>query len=184
MEELLALDLSENAIEQVGQLPRNLHTLDLHANRLRGVPFDALSDSIQSLDLTENPLHCDCALRWMHEWANENEIQIAPCQTPPHLEGRTLDEVPWTTECPDHNATFRYMARGHGDTSDVVYLSNTETSITVAWRTRDTRSGRWTVVYRREEDSPYQMTLSPEGRQTAADLTTQVLQGLQAGTRY
>ncbi|KAF8764484.1 Chondroadherin-like protein like [Argiope bruennichi] len=182
--ELLALDLSENDIEQVGKLPRNLQSLDLHANRLRGVPFDALSDSIQSLDLTENPLHCDCALRWMHEWANENEIQIGPCYTPPHLEGRTLDEVPWDTECPDHNATFRYMARGHGDASDVVYLSNTETSITVAWRTRDTRSGRWTVVYRREEDSPYQMTLAPEGRQTAADLTTQILQGLQPGTRY
>ncbi|GFV97929.1 chondroadherin-like protein [Trichonephila clavipes] len=196
--ELHTLDLSENALEQLGtglSRLRHLGTLDLHSNQLKGVSFDALPDSIRRLDLTDNPLHCNCSMLWLHEWADGSNIRLAPCHSPPHLEGRALDQVPWENECPDHNATFRYMARGlsnimksnsSSSTYDVVRLSSTPTSITVMWRVRDPRSEGWTVVYRREKDSPYQMTLSPsdERRHTSSDLLTQTLKDLHPNTQY
>ncbi|GFS49376.1 chondroadherin-like protein [Nephila pilipes] len=198
--ELRSLDVSENDLVQLGSglsTLRHLRTLDLHSNRLRGVSFDALPDSIRRLDLTENPLYCNCSLMWLHEWTNGNEIQLASCYGPPHLKGRALNQVNWDSECPDHNATFRYMARGlndittknnngSGNTYDVVRLSSTPTSITVSWRVREPRSEGWTVVYRREKDSPYQMTLAPpdERRHTSSDLLTQTLKDLQPHTQY
>ncbi|GIX89776.1 LRRCT domain-containing protein [Caerostris extrusa] len=122
----------------------------------------------------DNPLRCDCTLLGLIERLNSTELLLPPCAQPQHLQGRAPDEVPWRTECPED--TVRYMDTGN---SDVVHVKpRSPTSLAVSWRSRD--ASGWTVVYRREEDSPYQMTLAPHDHRPG-DIT---LEGLQPRTAY
>ncbi|GIY82463.1 chondroadherin-like protein [Caerostris darwini] len=170
------LNLAHNSIGEAieGGLPTQLRNLDLRANRISTLSFRAFSPSTQRIDVRDNPLRCDCTLLGLIERLNRTEVLLPPCAQPQHLQGRAPDEVPWRTECPED--TVRYMDTGN---SDVVHVKpRSPTSLAVSWRSRD--ASGWTVVYRREEDSPYQMTLAPHDHRPG-DIT---LEGLQPRTAY
>ena len=60
-------------------------------NKFKGVPFP------RKLDLSDNPLTCNCDLdwlvkMWMSQEMNDREW-ILPCSTPPELSGRALTSL-------------------------------------------------------------------------------------------
>lgn len=81
-----------------------LHTLMIHNNDISLLPHEIL-DSFPNLDevsLHSNPLRCDCLSNWGPVLGNQStlkllESQITLCAYPPHLTGRSLQEVVTTS---------------------------------------------------------------------------------------
>ncbi|GFY76266.1 hypothetical protein TNIN_421021 [Trichonephila inaurata madagascariensis] len=152
---------------------RRLHSLGLRGNRLSALP-DQVSTltELHTLDLSENAL--EQLGTGLSRLRHLRTLDLHSNQ----LKGVSFDALP--------DSIRRLDLTGSSSTYDVVRLSSTPTSITVMWRVRDPRSEGWTVVYRREKDSPYQMTLAPpdERRHTSSDLLTQTLKDLHPKTQY
>ena len=63
-------------------------------------------------DISDNPLLCDCNLKWLIEWTTTASIkltQVAKCVSPPHLRGQILRKLRandlnecWGTATPPH----------------------------------------------------------------------------------
>ncbi|XP_009982903.1 PREDICTED: platelet glycoprotein Ib alpha chain-like [Tauraco erythrolophus] len=101
------LDLSDNLLEELPQeLLQDLQKLEilwLSGNRLQTLPTDFFPEGhfFAYVFLTENPWHCDCALRYLRNWIRQNEgsvyqpdrgldntkVEVAPervlCHSPP-----------------------------------------------------------------------------------------------------
>lgn len=73
----------------------SLEVLRLDGNRLRSLPPDGLRlPPLHSLDLSDNPWHCDCHLRSLRQWMHEHNV---PLSVPPLCEGPArLARHPWT----------------------------------------------------------------------------------------
>ena len=60
-------------------------------NKFKGVPFP------RKLDLSDNPLTCNCDLDWLVKMWMSQEMDdrewILPCSTPPELSGRALTSL-------------------------------------------------------------------------------------------
>lgn len=104
MKNLLVLDLQRNQLNEISsQLPSSLRELELGNNRLTILPFtneafEHLSQLI-TLDLTSNPLHCDCHLKHLHRWLVKHfQPELVSyvqwiCATPKHLTGKQLGSL-------------------------------------------------------------------------------------------
>lgn len=101
MKNLLVLDLQRNQLNEIpAQLPSSLRELELGHNRLTILSFsnETLQDLSQliTLDLTSNPLHCDCHLKALHRWLLRHfQAELVSyvqwiCATPKHLTGKQL----------------------------------------------------------------------------------------------
>ena len=70
-------------------LMKNLNLSSL--NKFKGVSFP------RQLDLSDNPLTCDCDLDWLVKMWMSQEMDdrewILPCSTPPELSGRDLTSL-------------------------------------------------------------------------------------------
>ncbi|XP_037276960.2 leucine-rich repeat, immunoglobulin-like domain and transmembrane domain-containing protein 3 [Rhipicephalus microplus] len=63
----------------------SLEVLRLDGNRLRSLPPDGLTlPPLHSLDLSDNPWHCDCNLRNLRQWMHQRNV---PLSVPPRCEG-------------------------------------------------------------------------------------------------
>ncbi|XP_066956162.1 leucine-rich repeat-containing protein 15-like isoform X1 [Macrobrachium rosenbergii] len=105
MPKLVHLGLADNALRAVtGDLLHqlsNLNTLDLAANDISLLQPHVFNSTpaLQHLTFTDNPLHCDCSLKWFVHWLNQHpsltpeERNSAVCATPPALENAPLVEL-------------------------------------------------------------------------------------------
>ncbi|KAG8332188.1 hypothetical protein J6590_026358 [Homalodisca vitripennis] len=63
--------------------------------------FDELA-SLKQIDLTNNPLVCDCGLWWILEWARNTSVKFSPlpkCSAPPLLRGQPLRKLKGGSQC-------------------------------------------------------------------------------------
>ncbi|OCT58710.1 platelet glycoprotein IX [Xenopus laevis] len=89
----LIIDCSRRELHKVPLLPGATEELDLQQNQLTSIPpgaFDHLV-ALRKLNLSHNPLHCDCQLRYLHLWLDSEGLNSgAVCLTPPNLNGKPL----------------------------------------------------------------------------------------------
>lgn len=96
------LDLSQNKIANllpgVFQPLTSLQRLLLEGNFISRLPeglFEHQS-ALKILDLANNPLICDCQLKWLIEWSRINRVRMPPgsiCQLPRKLQGTSLSRL-------------------------------------------------------------------------------------------
>lgn len=74
------LELSENGISEITDknfygLNNSLLTLDLSQNSIRLIDKCVFKDFslLNQIYLWRNPLHCDCGLKWLHDWIEEKK---------------------------------------------------------------------------------------------------------------
>ncbi|XP_061681339.1 leucine-rich repeat-containing protein 24-like isoform X2 [Syngnathoides biaculeatus] len=107
LQRLQELHLQRNSLEVLEERAlaglTSLALLDLSRNRLHTVGAAALRPlvSLQVLRITENPWRCDCALRWLRGWMDEEGRRLLSsserrlsCSEPPRLSRLSLLEVP------------------------------------------------------------------------------------------
>ncbi|KAG9482835.1 leucine-rich glioma-inactivated protein 1-like [Eleutherodactylus coqui] len=88
--------ISANALRGL----RSLIHLSLMNNHLESLPsglFRTLT-AIKQIDLRGNPLHCDCQIRWLVQWAHGPGKSVvmwppSPCEEPAKLKGKGLHEL-------------------------------------------------------------------------------------------
>ncbi|XP_063063668.1 leucine-rich repeat neuronal protein 1 [Engraulis encrasicolus] len=78
----------------------SLRTLLIHSNDISLLPHEILNafPNLDEISLHSNPLRCDCLSNWGPVLGNQSslklvESQITQCAYPPHLTGRSLQEV-------------------------------------------------------------------------------------------
>ena len=76
---LQTLDLSRNELEQIDHDTFSglvsLKRLKLSANNLTTLEEDCFDlQALEKLDLSENPLFCDCRLAWLIEWSSQKKL--------------------------------------------------------------------------------------------------------------
>ncbi|KAH8410962.1 hypothetical protein KR222_003705 [Zaprionus bogoriensis] len=100
---LTVLDLTHNFLraltsDLIAPLP-SLRELRLAGNDISIVARNAMdrAHELQSLQMQDNPLSCDCSIRPFAEWLQLSKLSSslsASCVTPPRLEGAPLLQVP------------------------------------------------------------------------------------------
>ncbi|KAL1432826.1 hypothetical protein MTO96_013027 [Rhipicephalus appendiculatus] len=75
----------------------SLEVLRLDGNRLRSLPPDGLTlPPLHSLDLSDNPWHCDCNLRSLRQWMHQRNVPLSVpprCEGPPRLARRLWSQL-------------------------------------------------------------------------------------------
>nr|XP_054754373.1 slit homolog 2 protein-like [Lytechinus pictus] len=78
LEQVESIDLNGNQISYIEEVTFSnngkLHSLSLANNRLTRLnqsTFKPLFSSISSLDLSKNPINCNCDLKWLVDWVNK-----------------------------------------------------------------------------------------------------------------
>ncbi|KAK3799525.1 hypothetical protein RRG08_052709 [Elysia crispata] len=98
MTSLETLSLSHNDIQCVSDTSFSnmgtLRILALHMNNLSTIPygtFDGLK-SLNQIALGDNPLFCDCKLKWLSDWFKTGwkEPGVAACSDPKPMKGKIL----------------------------------------------------------------------------------------------
>ena len=90
LRELEYLNLTGSALTSVDWVrffdPSRLQILDLSHNRLQMIPesLARVLDSVPGLNISGNPLHCNCEMRWFRNWIRSKDRQTGPhrCATP------------------------------------------------------------------------------------------------------
>ncbi|XP_050040000.2 leucine-rich repeat, immunoglobulin-like domain and transmembrane domain-containing protein 3 [Dermacentor andersoni] len=76
---------------------QSLEVLRLDGNRLRSLPPDGLTlPPLHSLDLSDNPWHCDCSLRSLRQWMHQRNVPLSVpprCEGPPRLARRLWSQL-------------------------------------------------------------------------------------------
>ncbi|XP_019613627.1 PREDICTED: slit homolog 3 protein-like [Branchiostoma belcheri] len=99
---LEGLSVSNNDISVIkGSLKyfSNLNQVDMSTNMIQTVKETVFGNLLQKLRLAEmsdNPLNCDCHLKWLREAVNNTELlgNNVYCANPPHLSGKRFLDVP------------------------------------------------------------------------------------------
>ncbi|OWF40560.1 slit homolog 2 protein-like [Mizuhopecten yessoensis] len=102
------------------QNQKQLHTLFLGNCNLTTFPESLGNwDHLKVLNLINNPLHCDCALKWLskpHAWnqpANQNVISQLMCASPPEFKHKSVwDLNDDTLPCVDHTEVSNRITNG------------------------------------------------------------------------
>ncbi|XP_067638481.1 adhesion G protein-coupled receptor A3 [Eurosta solidaginis] len=101
--QLKRLDLSSNMLRKIDKetfskaLP-NLERLKLSSNAIRHIYFGSFESMpyLKHLDVSNNPLVCNCDLVWIITWANERSIKLQPspkCDSPVYFKGTLLKKL-------------------------------------------------------------------------------------------
>ena len=112
-ERLRTLTITDNP--QLRTIPQGLLTsarhqlkVNLSSNGLTWLdPASLPWPRVKELDLTSNPLHCDCHLIWLTE-VTSTEVRGAECAGPGQLAGHAL-----TADTPTHLMTCSVLGPGH-----------------------------------------------------------------------
>lgn len=69
----------------------NLRHLVLRENAFKSLPESVVSwNELRALELTDNPINCDCQLLWLLNLANQKNLTNVQCASPIHLRDRPL----------------------------------------------------------------------------------------------
>lgn len=72
----------------------NIKNVELKNNGLKLLPEQLLPwKSLKSFDISGNPLHCDCQMRWLQNFPDQDVI----CHSPQQFEGELLQDIPKDT---------------------------------------------------------------------------------------
>ncbi|CAL8304863.1 unnamed protein product [Merluccius merluccius] len=83
-------DLSDTAVSRAPLLSH----LDLSHNQLRYLEPTAGPKELVTLNLTGNPIHCNCYMRPLKLWAKKKRVKLlGACAGPPHLSGEPLEAL-------------------------------------------------------------------------------------------
>lgn len=193
---LRELDLSDNGLTTLpnfgAALMPNLSEFSARGNQLETLPFYSVPAAEQYVDLTGNPMRCDCGALWLRELQAgppPPHVRLPPCASPEGFRGRSLGSITPEALCWHGNQTrlLGYRLRGFSGHT-LIALTSVDNSLTVTWSVADTGL-RWTLLYRKETSSPYNMTIHPRGREgthTSGDdaVFTDVISGLEPDTAY
>ncbi|KAE8612806.1 hypothetical protein XENTR_v10013000 [Xenopus tropicalis] len=89
----LIIDCSRRELQKVPALPVATQELYLQQNQLSTIPPGAFEhlNALRKVNLSHNPLHCDCTLRPLRSWLDTEGLDSgAVCLTPPALRGKPL----------------------------------------------------------------------------------------------
>ncbi|XP_043824567.1 chondroadherin-like protein [Dromiciops gliroides] len=92
----LALDGASLQTIDVGAFSHcpQLYTVDLRDNQLKTLPSLQGLDRLHKLNLSGNPLRCDCAARPLWDWASRNWVTMdGLCEEPRLLRGEALESL-------------------------------------------------------------------------------------------
>ncbi|KAG8430972.1 hypothetical protein GDO86_019629 [Hymenochirus boettgeri] len=87
---------SHRDLTSVPVFPDTTEELYLHNNHLTSIPPGAFDNllSLAKLDLSQNPLHCDCNIRFLTKWLEIVGLDSgAKCVTPPDLNGTSVGDL-------------------------------------------------------------------------------------------
>lgn len=94
------LDLSYNQIQAVSssiiKIMPSLGTLNVHNNLIRKVKeadWKGLSTNIRTINLTDNPVCCDCDLAWLNASLAVHANVLGDCETPERFQESTLRQA-------------------------------------------------------------------------------------------
>jgi Leucine-rich repeat (LRR) protein len=104
MLKLLVIDLQRNQLTQIpSQFPSSLRELELGNNHLTILPFNNQTfeqlNQLITLDLTSNPLQCDCHIKSLYYWLLTHfKSELVSyvqwiCSKPKHLSGKQLGSL-------------------------------------------------------------------------------------------
>ncbi|XP_072552829.1 platelet glycoprotein IX [Salminus brasiliensis] len=85
-------------LKEIPKFSADTTELHLQHNQLSTVPaghFDTLKD-LRLANLSENPFHCGCNIRYLHSWLLRNKavVPVAPrCASPPSLAHRAITQL-------------------------------------------------------------------------------------------
>ncbi|KAJ3600189.1 hypothetical protein NHX12_031175, partial [Muraenolepis orangiensis] len=83
-------DLSDTALSRAPLLSR----LDLSHNQLRNLEPPTGPKALLTLNLTGNPIYCNCFMRPLKLWAKQKRLKLlGSCAGPPHLSGEPLEAL-------------------------------------------------------------------------------------------
>ncbi|XP_055045024.2 platelet glycoprotein IX [Misgurnus anguillicaudatus] len=119
----LRVNCSSRGIRTFPQLPANITELLLQHNLLTTVRAGHLDSlyNLQLLNLSDNPFHCDCGIRYLSQWLKRNKVKasaMAVCASPAELIHRPIDRLTdddfsscASTECPGllYNSVLCFM---------------------------------------------------------------------------
>ncbi|XP_071792808.1 slit homolog 2 protein-like isoform X2 [Asterias amurensis] len=75
----------------------SLHLLSLYDNQIMSLANETLAPlrNLQTMHLARNPLICDCNLKWLVEYLEENPVEKsgARCETPRRMNGKRLNQM-------------------------------------------------------------------------------------------
>uniref|UniRef100_A0A3Q3A8G0 Chondroadherin-like b n=1 Tax=Kryptolebias marmoratus TaxID=37003 RepID=A0A3Q3A8G0_KRYMA len=103
------MSLQDLANTAVSKSP-NLIRLDISHNQLHVIqPFFEGSSKLARLNLAGNPIHCNCYLRPLREWAIRHKVKLmGTCGGPVHLSGESLEAVyPKELRCQSQEAMLK-----------------------------------------------------------------------------
>ncbi|XP_022257536.1 leucine-rich repeat-containing protein 4B-like [Limulus polyphemus] len=166
---LKTLDLSNNLLSELPKmttrvLPK-IRRLNLRSNFIQSLGFYSLPIGLHELDLSENPLRCDCDILWLQEWVDSNKtvIFLPTCNSPSDVKGQFLLQLTNATLCGERNET---VAVSHTpekfEDFELLSLTSTPNTVKVSWRAKvnEKNDKKWKVFYRQSIDSRYKMTLN------------------------
>jgi hypothetical protein len=100
MSKLIAIDLQRNQLTQIpSNLPLSLRELDLGNNRLKNFIINNNTFQLLTLDLSSNPLECDCHIKPLYHWLLTHfQSELVPyvqwiCAKPKELSGKQLGSL-------------------------------------------------------------------------------------------
>ncbi|XP_067427054.1 chondroadherin-like protein [Thunnus thynnus] len=98
-------DLSDQALSRAPLLSH----LDLSHNQLRYLEPLSGPKELTSLNLTGNPIYCNCYMRPLREWARNGGVKLlGACAGPPHLSDEPLQAVaPLDLRCRSRGETLK-----------------------------------------------------------------------------
>ena len=104
MTNLILIDLQRNQLNEIPNFwPSSIRELQIGNNQLKTFHLinetTALLPDLTTLDLSQNPLHCDCQLVPLHRWLLESyQAELVPyvqwiCASPKNLAGKKLGSL-------------------------------------------------------------------------------------------
>ncbi|KAM4635620.1 chondroadherin-like protein [Polymixia lowei] len=98
-------DLSDTALSKAPLLSH----LDLNHNQLRYLEPLSGPKELASLNLTGNPIYCNCYMRPLKQWAKQGRVKlVGACAGPPHLSDEPLEAVgPLELRCRSREETLK-----------------------------------------------------------------------------
>jgi hypothetical protein len=139
MKQLIAIDLQRNQLTYIPEyFPESLRELELGNNRLMNLLLDNQTLQLTTLDLSSNPLQCDCHIQPVYHWLLTHfQTELVPyvqwiCAQPKELAGKQLGSLSTNQlQCEDRHTTesIELTTELERISSFNVWLKDSETAV-------------------------------------------------------
>ncbi|XP_068111106.1 platelet glycoprotein IX-like [Hyperolius riggenbachi] len=94
----LRVDCSFRDLNSLPSFPKETAELLLQGNQITTVPAGAFDNlvNLKKLNLSSNPLHCDCTIRYLMMWISDGDVEIDDgirCASPLSLYGERVSQL-------------------------------------------------------------------------------------------